>query len=98
MAEEILFKRVLNNYPWYDIFLDLGESLSRFKDVQSCDPRDFPYIREATIQIFKYTFELFWNLLKKYALPRASKPIRHGVPSSTLTPSSSSMTKRLGWK
>jgi nucleotidyltransferase substrate binding protein (TIGR01987 family) len=64
----ILFKRIPNNYPWYELFLDLGEALNKFSKVIEIDEEEFPYALEATIQVFEYTFELYWKLLKKICL------------------------------
>jgi nucleotidyltransferase substrate binding protein (TIGR01987 family) len=61
----VLFKRVKNNYPWYEIFLDLGEALEKFSSSISPENKKLPFSTEATIHIFEYTFELYWKLLKK---------------------------------
>ena len=67
-SKVVLFKRVPNNFSWYDIFLDLGEALVRFENVLKEEPAKAPYRVEAAIQIFEYTFELYWKLLKKVCI------------------------------
>ena len=63
-----MFKRVKNTYIWYDLFLDLGEALDKFSSVLNVKVVDFPYAIEATIQIFEYSFELYWKVFKKICL------------------------------
>ena len=64
----VLFEKKDNSYNWYDIFLDLGEAIEKFENTQKPDFKTVPYFREASIQIFEYSFELFWKLLKKICL------------------------------
>lgn len=64
-TKTVLFKRVKNTHSWYNIFLDLGEALEKFKHILELDKNQYPYTIEATIQIFEYTYELYWKLLKK---------------------------------
>lgn len=64
-TKTILFKRIKNNYDWYELFLDLGEALEKFQDAAQMNKDTHPYLTEATIQIFEYTFELYWKMLKK---------------------------------
>ncbi len=64
-TKSVLFKRVENNYDWYELFLDLGEALEKFQDVSQMDKDKHPYLTEATIQIFEYSFKLYWKMLKK---------------------------------
>lgn len=61
----ILFQRVETHHPWYETFLDLKEALDKFADILQYKPQTFPYVVEATLQIFEYAFELYWKLLKK---------------------------------
>lgn len=77
-----LFIRVDNDYPWYDIFLDLGEAIEKFVDIMQRDENSFPYIIEAAIQIFEYNFELFWKLLKKIC---AHEGVESNSPRSAIT-------------
>jgi len=77
----ILFKRVPNEYPWYDLFLDLGEALEKFSQVIELDENQFPYAPEATIQVFEYCFETYWKFLKKVCL---SLGVATNSPRSTL--------------
>lgn len=80
-TKEVLFKRVANSYPWYDIFLDLGEALDKFAHILTLNKTNHPYLTEATIQIFEYTYELYWKLLKKIC---ASEGIEVNSPKATL--------------
>lgn len=77
----ILFERKENNYGWYEIFLDCGESIDKLEDVITCPIQNFPYMREAALQIFEYTFELFWKLLQKICRMEGLDP---NSPRSTL--------------
>ncbi|HQS84055.1 MAG: hypothetical protein B7Y25_06445 [Alphaproteobacteria bacterium 16-39-46] len=61
----VLFEKKENDYSWYDIFLDLGEAIEKLENVLRLKDESFPYVREASIQIFEYSFELFWKWLKK---------------------------------
>jgi nucleotidyltransferase substrate binding protein (TIGR01987 family) len=67
-SKTVLFRRVSNNFSWYDTFLDLGEALARFENVLKEDPSRNSYRVEAGIQIFEYTFDLYWKLLKKICI------------------------------
>lgn len=58
-------KSTLNPPDWYELFINLGESLEKFQDVIQKDKTDYPYVIEATIHIFANTFELYWKMLKK---------------------------------
>lgn len=80
-SKVIIFKRVVNNYSWYETFLDLGEALSRFSEILSMDNEDFPYTVETTIEIFEYSFELYWRLLKKIY---ADKGLKANSPNSAI--------------
>ena|GEM_PF-294260 len=64
-AKQVLFKRTENSYEWYETFLDLSEAIEKFRRVLKIDREKFPFAVEATIQVFEYTFELYWKLLKK---------------------------------
>ena len=64
----VLFERKANNYSWYEIFLDLGEAIEKFEDIMNVSIKEFTYTREAAIHIFEYSFESFWNCLKKIAV------------------------------
>lgn len=64
----VLFEKKENTYPWYDLFLDLGEAVEKLQNVLTLKDKTFPYVREASIQIFEYSFELFWKFLKKLCL------------------------------
>jgi nucleotidyltransferase substrate binding protein (TIGR01987 family) len=64
-TKTVLIKKVKNSYPWYDIFLDLGEAIDKFKHVLAFDKNQFPYVIEASIKVFEYSYELYWKLLKK---------------------------------
>jgi len=51
---------------WKDHFYTLGNAISRLRDVlehPQIDELDF--LRDATIQRFEFTIELFWKVLKK---------------------------------
>lgn len=54
-----------NNYAWHDIFLNIKQSLDKFEKILNYNKEEFPFAVEATIQIFEYTFELYWKLFKK---------------------------------
>jgi len=54
-----------NDYPWYDSFLDLGEALEQLQKMVNEPETEKSYVRDATIQRFKFSFELFWKTLKK---------------------------------
>ncbi|MBP6985386.1 MAG: HI0074 family nucleotidyltransferase substrate-binding subunit [Alphaproteobacteria bacterium] len=64
----VLFKRVKAGFPWYNTFLDLGEVIEKFQMVLEIDRVQFPFAVEASIQVFEYTFELYWKVLKKICL------------------------------
>lgn len=64
-SRTVLFKRVKNSHLWYNMFLDLGEAIEKFKHVLALDKSNHSFIVEATIQVFEYTYELYWKLLKK---------------------------------
>lgn len=68
-TKQVLFERKEGvTYSWYERFLDLGEALDKFDGVLQQDDTGYPYTREAAIQIFEYTLELFWKVLKKVCL------------------------------
>jgi nucleotidyltransferase substrate binding protein (TIGR01987 family) len=51
---------------WKDYFENLGNAIERFKDVmQHPDLGKSSYMRDAAIQRFEFTIELFWKILKK---------------------------------
>ena len=51
------------------LFLTLGAAIERLKAVLSHPQlNEIDYIRDATIQRFEFTIELFWKLLKKVLL------------------------------
>jgi nucleotidyltransferase substrate binding protein (TIGR01987 family) len=64
VTKVILFRRVPNTYSWYEKFLDLSEALDKFEEVLHVSTQENPFMVEATIQTFEYTYELYWKVLK----------------------------------
>lgn len=55
-----------NEISWSDYFDSLGRVVDRFKEVmQHPDLEKNTYMRDAAIQRFEFTIELFWKVLKK---------------------------------
>ena len=77
----VLFELVPNAYPWYELFLDLKEALDKFQEILQYSKEQFPYVVEATIQIFGYSFELYWKLLQKIS---RQEGVETNSPRSTL--------------
>jgi len=79
--KQILFERKPNNFPWYEVFLDLGEAIDKLGEILSKPSTDTAYVKEATIQRFKISVELFWKLLKKICQSEGAETTS---PKSTL--------------
>lgn len=77
----VLFTRTFNTYNWYETFLDLRESLEKFQEILTFNSDEIPFLKEATIQIFEFSFELFWKLLKKIAFEEG---LESNSPKTTL--------------
>lgn len=56
----------MKNIPWKDSFDTLGKAIDRLREVLS-HPKlnEIDYMRDAAIQRFEFTIELFWKVLKK---------------------------------
>lgn len=56
----------MKDIQWKDSFYTLGRAIDRLKDVLDHPQLDeMDYLRDATIQRFEFTIELFWKILKK---------------------------------
>ena len=56
----------MKELAWKDYFYNLGNTINRLKDVLEHPQLDeIDYIRDAAIQRFEFTIELFWKVLKK---------------------------------
>lgn len=56
----------MKDIPWKDSFYTLGNAIERLKDVlEHPQLHEIDYMRDATIQRFEFTIELFWKFLKK---------------------------------
>lgn len=55
-------------YPWYDSFLDLGEALQDLEEMILVPETETSYVKDATIQRFKWCGGLFFETLKKICL------------------------------
>lgn len=77
----VLFERKENTYPWYDSFLELGESLDQLKEMIDEPEREKSYVKDATIQRFEFCVKLFWKTLKKICL---SEQYDVNSPQSTI--------------
>ena len=56
----------MKDIAWKDSFYTLGNAIERLKDVlQHPEIDELDYLRDATIQRFEFTIELFWKVLKK---------------------------------
>jgi hypothetical protein len=78
-------KKVLymKEFAWKDNFYTLGNAISRLKDVLSHSQiNELDYLRDATIQRFEFTIELFWKVLKKIL---AYEKIETSTPRDTLS-------------
>lgn len=73
----------MKNLAWKDSFDTLGRAVDRLQDVlQHSEIDNFEYLRDATIQRFEFTIELFWKVLKKIL---AYEKIETGTPRDTLS-------------
>src|ERR1700760_3471082 len=48
-----------------ELFSYLEQTLSRFSQALKTTPEELPFIIDATIHLFKISFELYWKLLQK---------------------------------
>lgn len=80
--KQLLFERKQTTYDWYERWLDLQEAVEKLGLV-STEHTSYAYASEATIQIFEYTFELFWKTLKQIC---AQEGYKSDSPRSTLEP------------
>ncbi len=56
----------MKEIEWKDYFYTLGKAISRLREVLEHPQLDkVDYMRDATIQRFEFTIELFWKILKK---------------------------------
>lgn len=59
----------MKDLQWKDNFYTLGDAINRLKEViEHKDLDNIEFLRDATIQRFEFTIELFWKLLKKVLL------------------------------
>jgi nucleotidyltransferase substrate binding protein (TIGR01987 family) len=80
-------KRVIymKEVPWKDYFYTLGNALDRLQEVLAHpELNQIDYLRDATIQRFEFTIELFWKTLKKVLL---YEKIETTTPRDTLNKS-----------
>lgn len=61
----VLFERKNVEHQWYEIFLDLGEAIERLEEMVNEPKNRVSYVRDAAIQRFEFSIELFWKVLKK---------------------------------
>jgi nucleotidyltransferase substrate binding protein (TIGR01987 family) len=72
----------MKNFQWKDNFYTLGNAINRLKEVlEHKDLENIEFLRDATIQRFEFTIELFWKLLKKVLL---HEKIEATTPRDTL--------------
>jgi len=72
----------MKEIEWKDYFYTLGKAIDRLKEVLMHPQLDeFDYMRDATIQRFEFTIELFWKILKKVLL---HEKIEATTPRDTL--------------
>lgn len=56
----------MKQIEWHDSFLNLENAIDRLKEVMSHpDVNNNTFMRDAAIQRFEFTIELFWKILKK---------------------------------
>jgi len=61
--KKVLYMKTI---PWTDYFYTLGQAIDRLQEVlEHPDINKSDYMRDATIQRFEFTVELFWKFLKK---------------------------------
>lgn len=73
----------MKNFTWKDSFDTLGRAVDRLQDVlQHSEIDNIEYLRDATIQRFEFTIELFWKVLKKIL---AYEKIETSTPRDTLS-------------
>jgi len=67
---------------WKDYFYTLGRAIDRLEEILNHPEIDkFDYLRDATIQRFEFSIELFWKALKKVLL---HEKIASTTPRDTL--------------
>lgn len=73
----------MKELSWNDSFYSLGNAIERLKDVlDHPELNNIEYMRDAAIQRFKYTIELFWKTLKKVL---HHEKIESNTPRDTLS-------------
>jgi nucleotidyltransferase substrate binding protein (TIGR01987 family) len=73
----------MKEFVWKESFDTLGHALARLKDVLShAEIDELDYLRDASIQRFEFTIELFWKVLKKIL---AYEKVATGTPRDTLS-------------
>lgn len=86
LYENILMdKKVIyvSEIKWKDSFITLGNAIDRLGEVLG-HPQldDIDYLRDAAIQRFEFTIELFWKILKKILL---HEKVESTTPRDTLS-------------
>jgi nucleotidyltransferase substrate binding protein (TIGR01987 family) len=77
--KKVIYMREIN---WKDYFNTLGRAIDRLQDVLEHPELDqIDYLRDAAIQRFEFTIELFWKLLKKVLL---HEKVESTTPRDTL--------------
>ena len=73
----------MKELAWKDFFYTLGNAVNRLQEVlQHTDIDNIEYLRDASIQRFEFTIELFWKVLKKIL---AYEKVETGTPRDTLS-------------
>ena len=73
----------MKELAWKDYFYTLGNAVNRLQEVlQHTDIDNIEYLRDASIQRFEFTIELFWKVLKKIL---AYEKVETGTPRDTLS-------------
>ena len=73
----------VRDIQWKESFITLGKAIDRLKDVlEHPQLNEIDYLRDAAIQRFEFTIELFWKMLKKILL---HEKIESTTPRDTLS-------------
>jgi nucleotidyltransferase substrate binding protein (TIGR01987 family) len=68
---------------WKDYFYNLGRAINRLQEVlEHPQQNQIDYLRDAAIQRFEFTIELFWKILKKILF---HEKIESTTPRDTLS-------------